>query len=88
MSVNGKYGTTIENINLAVDKAKEKKDGVYKLSGLFYLVRDKKVKFVAAYGEVYQCAGHFLVLVGRYNHTQDTAKNKRDILKITNRQVG
>lgn len=88
MGAYGKYGTTVENCNMAKEKAKSKRDGIYKLPGLFYVVKDGRVPFVAAHGDVFCFAGHFIVLIGRYEHTQDTAKNKREILKITNRQVG
>ena len=79
MATSGKYGTTIENTNKAIDKAKSKKDGVYTLNGMYYRVKDNCVTHIAGYGEVLQRAGHFNVLVGKYNTTDECVKMMKNI---------
>ena len=79
MSVSGKYGTTIENCNLAVEKAKVKRDGIYCFRGLYYHVNNGRVKHFAAYGDLYAAAGHFISKIGEYKHTTDAALNKKNI---------
>lgn len=79
MSVSGKYGTTIDNCNLAIDKAKTKKDGLYCFSGLYYLVKNNKITHYAAYGNIYQAVGVFLVKINSYDHCSDSSLNKKRI---------
>lgn len=77
------YGLTIENQNAAIKAAKEKSDGIYHLRGcgLSYVVRDGKVRFFAAFGEIFQSFGNFNVLVGAYEHTISSQVNKQNIKK-------
>lgn len=81
MTVHYPYGTTIENCDKAVEKAKTKDNGVYKLHsrGLTYRVRNNCVTHYAAYGTIYEKAYGFLVEVGKYDHFKD------DIKKILNK---
>jgi len=48
------YGYNITNGNLAIEKAKNKKDGVYSLRGFLYRVKDKIVTHIAYRGEIIQ----------------------------------
>ncbi len=79
MSVSGIYGTTIKNCNLAIDKAKTKKDGLYCFNGLYYLVENNKITHYAAYGNIYQAAGVFLAKINSYDHCSDSSLNKKRI---------
>jgi hypothetical protein len=79
MATSGKYGTTIENTNKAIDKAKSKKDGVFTLSGMYYRVKNNYVTHIAGYGEVLQRAGHFNVLVGRYERDNECVEMLKNI---------
>jgi hypothetical protein len=81
MSVSGVYGTTTINCNLAVYKAKTKKDGVYRLRGLCYRVRGGCVTHFAAYGDVYEKSYGFLISVGSYKHcsSDDGVKTLKNI---------
>jgi hypothetical protein len=79
MASSGKYGTTIENTNKAVDKAKSKKDGVYTLNGMYYRVKEKCVTHIAGYGEILQRAGYFNVLVVKYNTSDECIKMMKNI---------
>jgi hypothetical protein len=79
MATSGKYGTTIENTNRAIDKAKTKKDGVYTLNGMHYRVKENCVTHIAGYGEILQRAGHFNVVVGTYTYSTECVKMMKKI---------
>lgn len=49
----------IENQELINEKAKTKKDGVYTLRGIKYVVKDKRASYFAVNGEIIQPYGHF-----------------------------
>lgn len=61
-----KYGLTIENQNLIIEKAKSKKDGVYSFRGVDYRVRNKIVTHFAASGQILERCFGFNVIVGSY----------------------
>jgi hypothetical protein len=61
-----KYGPTINNLNMIVDKAKTKKNGIYSFRGLKYLVKDGEFTYFAYGGEVIMRGGHFNFIVARY----------------------
>lgn len=76
------YGTTVTNCNLAIEKAKNKADGIYCFNGLYYLVKDHKVTHYAAHGDIYEAFGVFISKIGQYNHTLSTTTNKKTIKKL------
>lgn len=59
-----KYGCTIENINKSIEKAKDKKDSFYTLSGMGYKVVSGKVTHVADLDGIFERCGNFNVKVG------------------------
>jgi hypothetical protein len=60
------YGATIENLNIIVEKAKAKKDGIYSFRGVDYRVRAKRMTHFTHKGEVLEMFGNFTVSVGTY----------------------
>lgn len=60
------YGATIENLNLAIVKAKTKTDGVYSFRGFSYKVVGGRLTHLAYGGEVLERAGNFNVVLGNY----------------------
>jgi hypothetical protein len=79
MATSGKYGTTIESANKAIDKAKSKKDGIYTMNGMYYRVKENCVTHIAGYGEILQRAGNFNVLVGKYKTNDECVKMMKNI---------
>ena len=70
------YGNTIQNRKVIKEQAKEKKDGVYRLRGIAYRVREKRVTHVACDGEVLESFGVFDVVIGKYDGYGDGAVKK------------
>lgn len=68
------YGPTIENINLIVDKAKSKADGVFTFRGVEYLVKDGRFTHYATGGKIYERCGFFVVQIGSYEYRSDARK--------------
>ena len=58
------YGPTIENLNIAIEKASEKNDGVYSFRGFAYKVVSGKLTHLAHNNQVLERAGNFNVLIG------------------------
>jgi len=58
------YGLTIENEKLILEKAKEKKNGVYTLRGVVYRVKDKYVTHFATYGQIIERVCGFNCIIG------------------------
>lgn len=77
-----KYGLTIENQNLIIDKAKEKKDGVYSFRGVDYRVKDGKVLCFASNGKIIQSFGNFNVEIGNYRYNYDNIKKILMLMKF------
>ena len=69
-----RYGLTIENCNLAIDKAKTKKNGVYTMRGFLYRVKEHKVTHYAYAYEILECFGHFNCKVGSYSLVTEVRK--------------
>lgn len=82
MSVYGEYGTTVTNCNKAIEKAKQKNDGVYKLKGLYYRVKDHKVTHFAAYNNVYQFCYGFLVKIATLESKYGEDNCRKSLLAI------
>lgn len=61
------YGFTTENCNKIIDKAKIKKDGVYKFRGVGYRVRNGRVTHFSCSGNLYAFSFGFLVKAGSYD---------------------
>ncbi|AUR86353.1 hypothetical protein NVP1084O_146 [Vibrio phage 1.084.O._10N.261.49.F5] len=74
MSTSGEYGTTIENVNKVIEKAKTKNDGVFTYRGLIYKVKGNRVRHLAAYGSLYELSYGFLCAIGKYDHFKDDPK--------------
>ena len=68
-----KYGPTPENMEFINLKAKEKENGVYRIRGVVYRVRDKRVTHIAHNGKVLERCGYFDVEVGKYDGYDDAA---------------
>ncbi len=79
------YGYTIDNINIAIQKAKTKNDGIYTFRGFKYRVVKNKIVAVAWNGKILQSFGHFDVELGTYN---DSYKSKDDITMLKKVDVG
>jgi hypothetical protein len=75
------YGTTSENIDLIIEKSKNKKDGVYTLRGVTYRVVKGNPVIMASYGEIYQFFYGFLVLIGSYDYSSTCPSKLKSILK-------
>jgi len=70
------YGElTQDNVNLIIDKAKSKNDGIYSFRGILFKVRDGKVTNYACGGKIFAGVGAFVTPVGSYN-TSTEAKSK------------
>lgn len=61
------FGVNIENCNLAIEKAKIKKDGIYTFRGFLYRVKNNRVTHWAYYGQILENCGNFNVIVGSYD---------------------
>ena len=57
-----------------IEKAKSKKDGVYKIGLTYYKVKDKHLTHYTTYHSIYSCYGNFVVNVGNFNSITDTLK--------------
>lgn len=77
-----KYGLTIENTNLAIEKAKAKADGCYLFRGFAYRVREGKITHYAHGGRILEAYGHFNCEVGQYEHGSYSAYGKKALQKI------
>lgn len=60
------YGPTPENMAKVFAKVKEKEDGCYRMLGISYRVRNKKMTHYAHSGKILEPFGHFDVQVGSY----------------------
>lgn len=69
-----KYGLTIENEKLIIEKAKCKNDGVYSFRGVDYRVRNGFVTHFAARGQILERCFGFNVIVGSYEIGFDRGK--------------
>ena len=69
-----KYGPTIDNLNLIVDKAKTKKDGVYSFRGMGYRVEDGALTHFSYGGKILLRGGNLNFVIGRYSGYSDNAK--------------
>lgn len=57
---------TIEEINILIEKAKTRNNGVYSYRGYLWAVHNNKfVAFANYLGECYQRAGSFNILIGK-----------------------
>jgi len=70
------YGATIENLNLAIVKAKTKKNGVYGFRGFHYKVTGGRLTHLAYGGEVLERAGNFNVVLGNYDGVGSSYEKK------------
>lgn len=64
-------------LNKMIEKAKGKKDGVYKMNGRHYLVKNGVVKLVSDFGIIIQPYGHFVTTVGTYKWGIGDAEGKK-----------
>ena len=62
-----RYGLTIETESLLIEKAKQKKNGVYQLRGVGYRVRDGHITHFSADGKILERAYGFNCIVGSYD---------------------
>lgn len=72
-------GCTIENINLAIDKALSKNDGFYTFRGMGYRVKGGKVTHISDSESVFERAGNFNIKIGRLK--KDNTKSKGQLLR-------
>jgi hypothetical protein len=72
---------TITTQDKIIDKAKSKKDGVYRYGGVAYRVRDGKVTHVGNCGEIFECYGYFNVKVHSYKWSINSDEAAQKILK-------
>lgn len=67
------YGLNTENARLISEKAKSKKDGVYKFRGVLYKVKNNYVTHYFYNGEFLQRYGAFNVLIKKLSCYKDQA---------------
>jgi len=60
------YGLTMDNQSSIIEKAKTKKDGVYKFRGVAYRVVNNHARFFASNCEVIEMCYGFNAIIGRY----------------------
>jgi len=68
------YGTTVNNLNIIMEKARFKKDGVYSFKCIFYRVRDKRITHIAYDRKILANYGSFNIIVGTYAYPRDAVK--------------
>lgn len=61
-----KYGLTLENERLILDKAKDKKDGCYTFRGVGYRVKNGTVTHFSSNGNILERAYGWNCIVGSY----------------------
>jgi hypothetical protein len=66
------YGLTMDNQQAIIDKAKSKKDGVYKFRGVAYRVVNNHARFFASNCEVIEMCYGFNAIIGSYEHSLDS----------------
>lgn len=71
-----------ELLNKIIERAKNKKDGVYSYQHTAYSVKSGYVGFVGAGGEIYQFVYGFLAVIGTYKYQSEA----RDKIKQLTRQ--
>lgn len=72
----------IVNQNLIADKAKTQKDGIYRVRGVMYRVKDNRAThFATVNGEVVMASGHFNVGVGSFEGGMGWEDKAKKILK-------
>jgi len=57
----------LETQQLIIERAKSKKDGVYRFRGVEYRVKNFRATHYAAHGELFESAYGFNVLIGKYD---------------------
>ena len=62
------YGLTLDNQNMIIDKAKSKKDGVYRFRGVAYRVINNHAVYFAADGKIIQACYGFNAVIGSYEY--------------------
>lgn len=62
-----KYRVNQENLNLIVEKAKLKADGVYTFRGIMYRVKNNRVTHYSDNSKILEWYGYFIVEIGRYS---------------------
>ena len=64
------------DLNLIIQKAKLKDNGVFSFRGILYRVVDNEVRFLAHSKEIYQLSFGFLVQIGSYDYYDGNIKKK------------
>lgn len=77
------YGLTNENHHLIIDRARSKKNGVYRFRGIAYRVENNSVTHVSDGDTILECCGGFNVQVGRvcYYNSQPLAEKAQKYMK-------
>jgi hypothetical protein len=73
------YGCNLENIKIAQNKAKSKKDGFYTVRGMGYRVEGCRVTHVSDNRAIFEIAGGFLIDVGSL--PDNSSKSKGQLMK-------
>lgn len=59
----------IDEINILIEKAKTRKDGVYSFRGFLWVVKDNNfIAFANYYGECFARFGSFITSIGKVDH--------------------
>ena len=66
-----RYGLTIENEGIIIEKAKNKNDGVYSFRWVKYRVKNNNVTHFAANGIILERCYGFNVVIGKYKFNSD-----------------
>jgi len=76
-----RYGLTIENESIILDKAKLKKDGVYTFRGVGYRVKDGFITHFSSDGKILERAYGFNCVVGSYQGYNSIGMEKLKSIK-------
>ena len=68
-----------DNINLIIERAQTKKDGIYSFRGIFFRVRNGKVTHFARGNEILVSYGIFVTQIGSYKTTAEAEKLLKSI---------
>ena len=77
------YGLTMDNQSAIIDRAKNKKDGIYKFRGVAYRVVNNHARFFASNCEVIEMCYGFNAIIGRYDHSLNQSNAVKALKSIS-----
>ena len=79
------YGLTLDNQQAIIEKAKTKKDGVYKFRGVAYRVINNQAVYYAADEQILQMCYGFNAVIGRYEHSLNQSSAVKALKNINHK---